>query len=173
MDKMKDGQYIVMMWGCALVFFLSLPLMYIIQLGNKLLFGVVVGHFLINFLVLVFSAPMTPWVVQKFPVAVRFSALAVAYNVSQMIFGASAPLLATFLVCTGSAILGGLLFPASAFISGAAVFIADKTNFGRRVFAESINEQEILSHEELLLNHPDHYEGDPNVYLELGANEKV
>lgn len=141
-DKLEDGLFIVMTGSCIFVFILSLPLMYIIQLGSTCLFGVIVGHFCINFGVVLFGAPMTAWMTQKFPIALRYSALAIAYNTSQMLFGGIAPFLATAITCNSKyKILGGLLFLMAATITCMGVLVSDKTFFGRRAFAEAIKEQ--------------------------------
>ncbi len=142
-DGLHDGVFRVMMAGCAFVLLLSMPLMYLISLGRTYYFCVVFGHLFINFGVVIFGAPMTAWMTQKFPVALRYSALAIAYNLSQMLFGGVAPFLATLLSCgSGHRLLGGLLFVLAAAISLAAVVVGDKSAAGRLAFIDAIEEHD-------------------------------
>ena len=140
-DGLHDGVFRVMMAGCAFVLLLSMPLMYLISLGRTCYFCVVFGHLFINFGVVIFGAPMTAWMTQKFPVALRYSALAIAYNLSQMLFGGIAPFLATLLSCgSGYRLLGGLLFLFAAAISLTAVVVGDKSTAGRLAFRQALDE---------------------------------
>ena len=140
-DGLHDGVFRVMMAGCAFVLLLSMLLMYLISLGRTCYFCVVFGHLFINFGVVIFGAPMTAWMTQKFPVALRYSALAIAYNLSQMLFGGIAPFLATLLSCgSGYRLLGGLLFLFAAAISLTAVVVGDKSTAGRLAFRQALDE---------------------------------
>ena len=142
-DRIQDGLFRVMAIGCAYMILLPLPLMYIIQLGSEFPFGVVIGHFCINFGVVLYGSPLTAWMVQKFPVALRYSALAISYNTAQMLFASMTPLLATAISCASKyRILGGLLFLVTAIVSGLTIIVADKTIFGRRAFAKAIEERQ-------------------------------
>ena len=142
-DRLYDGVFRVMAAGCALVLALSMPLMYLVQRGSACYACVVLGHLGITLSVSVFGAPMTAWMTQKFPVALRYSALAIAYNLSQMLFGGVAPFLATLLSCgSGHRLLGGLLFVLAAAISLAAVVVGDKSAAGRLAFIDAIEEHD-------------------------------
>ena len=136
-DRLHDGLFTVMMAACAFLIILSLPLMYIIQLGSTCLFGVVIGHLFLDFGVVLYSAPMIAWMIQKFPVAVRYSALAIAYNVALMLFGGTGPIIATAMTCNSPSfkIVAGVLFMIAALISGLTVYVADKTTFGKSAFS--------------------------------------
>ena len=140
-DRLYDGVFRVMAAGCALVLALSMPLMYLVQRGSACYACVVLGHLGITLSVSVFGAPMTAWMTQKFPVALRYSALAIAYNLSQMLFGGIAPFLATLLSCgSGYRLLGGLLFLFAAAISLTAVVVGDKSTAGRLAFRQALDE---------------------------------
>ena len=142
-DRLYDGVFRVMAAGCALVLALSMPLMYLVQRGSACYACVVLGHLGITLSVSVFGAPMTAWMTQKFPVALRYSALAIAYNLSQMLFGGIAPFLATLLSCgSGYRLLGGLLFLFAAAISLTAVVVGDKSAAGRLAFIDAIEEHD-------------------------------
>ena len=142
-DGIYDGVFRVMMAGCVFVLVLSMPIMYIISLGNTCYVCVIFGHLMINFGVAMFGAPMTAWMTLKFPVSLRYSALAIAYNLSQMLFGGIAPFLATAMSCSsGYRLLGGLLFVFAAVISLAAVIVGDKSTMGRRAFIEALEEHD-------------------------------
>ena len=140
-DGIYDGVFRVMMAGCVFVLVLSMPIMYIISLGNTCYVCVIFGHLMINFGVAMFGAPMTAWMTLKFPVSLRYSALAIAYNLSQMLFGGIAPFLATAMSCSsGYRLLGGLLFVFAAVISLAAVIVGDKSTMGRMAFKQALDE---------------------------------
>ena len=149
-DRLNDGVFRVMIAGCCFVSVLAMPLMVLLQQGRGCYFCVVFAHMWLIFGVAIFGAPMTAWMTHKFPVALRYSALAIAYNLSQMLFGGIAPFLATAMSCNSSYTpLGGLLFVLAAIVSLVAVIVGDKTAWGKRAFVQALEEQKRTGYEEV------------------------
>lgn len=65
--------------------------------------------------------------VEQFPTAIRYSGIAVSYNLAMAVLGGSAPVLATWLIDeTGHALAPAFLLPAAAIVAALAVWAMDE-----------------------------------------------
>lgn len=94
--------------------------------GTDDLAGLVLSQMAWTVLIATYSAPLTSWMIGRFPVRVRYVGLATAYNLSQAIFGGPAELLLSA-IATSSALLEApaLYFSAVAAVSVAGLLISE------------------------------------------------
>ncbi|MBM7345040.1 MFS transporter [Pantoea coffeiphila] len=96
--KLSDiyGRKPVWIFGCTGFILLSVPCFYALGSNNMLLvFG---GLLLLGLLLTCFLSTVASTLPALFPTAVRYSGLAIAYNLSTSAFGGTAPLLSSWLV---------------------------------------------------------------------------
>lgn len=74
----------------------SYPIFSLLLRGD--LFGVVLGHFLFSVLVSANTGPVMALLVEAFPTRVRYSGMALSYNISAAGFGGTAPMAAQWLI---------------------------------------------------------------------------
>ena len=94
--------------------------------GTQNMAGLVLSQLAWQFVIAVYTVPMTPWMVGRFPVRVRYIGLAVSYNLSQAIFGGPAELVLSK-IATSSSLLEApaLYFSAVAVVSVAALLVSE------------------------------------------------
>lgn len=92
----KVGRRRLIILGCALLILFSIPAFMLLQTKSMpLVYLALLGLLLAQ---LLFEGAMGATLVSLFPAAVRFSALALSYNVSVSLFGGTAPLINTWLI---------------------------------------------------------------------------
>ncbi|MDT3722832.1 MFS transporter [Pseudomonas oryzihabitans] len=90
------GRRRLIILGCTLLILFSMPAFLLLQ--TKVIALVYVGVLGLLLAQLLFEGAMGATLVSLFPGAVRFSALALSYNVSVSLFGGTAPLINTWLI---------------------------------------------------------------------------
>jgi MHS family proline/betaine transporter-like MFS transporter len=100
---------------------LSYPLYLIISHGT--LQSLVIGEMIFVLLAAIFQGTINAGVIEQVPTAVRFSVVAVGYNISYSIFGGTAPIVASYAVkLTGNLAAPGLYLMVGAAIALIATF---------------------------------------------------
>jgi len=92
----RVGRRRLIILGCVLLILFSIPAFMLLQTKSLALVYVALGGLLIS--QLLFEGAMGATLVSLFPTAIRFSALALSYNVSVSLFGGTAPLINTWLI---------------------------------------------------------------------------
>lgn len=92
----RVGRRRLIIVGCLLLIAFSIPAFLLLQTKSIALVYVALAGLLIS--QLLFEGAMGATLVSLFPTAVRFSALALSYNVSVSLFGGTAPLINTWLI---------------------------------------------------------------------------
>ncbi|MGJ8526810.1 Proline/betaine transporter [Halomonadaceae bacterium LMG 33818] len=92
----KFGRKPVILTGCIASFVLAIPCLMLIQTGSTplILLGLVIMGLILN----TFTGSMPSTLPALFPTAIRYGALAVAFNVSVSLFGGTTPLVTAWLV---------------------------------------------------------------------------
>ncbi|MBF0477213.1 MAG: MFS transporter [Deltaproteobacteria bacterium] len=90
------GRKTLLVWSSAGMTLLSWPLFMLVDQGG--FFPVLVAQICFTVLMGIFLGPIPAALVDMFPPRVRYSAIALSYNISLCIFGGTAPLVATWLV---------------------------------------------------------------------------
>ncbi len=90
------GRKRCLMWAAIGFVGLSYPLFYLMTQGGMVYFIIAQSSFLL--LAIIFQGPLTATVFELIPTVVRYSVIAVCYNVSYSLFGGTAPFIATYLV---------------------------------------------------------------------------
>ncbi|MEM5325354.1 glycine betaine/L-proline transporter ProP [Paraburkholderia sp. JHI2823] len=90
------GRKPVMLGGCVGLILLSIPALTLIQTGTLL--PVFFGLLILGALLSCFTGVMPSALPALFPTAIRYSALAIGFNVSVSLFGGTTPLVAAWLV---------------------------------------------------------------------------
>jgi MFS transporter, MHS family, proline/betaine transporter len=102
---------------------LSYPLFFMISKANLVHFEIAQGLFLL--LAAVFQGAITAAAFEMVPTVVRYSVIAVCYNISYSLFGGTAPFVATYLVSiTGHKSAPGLYLTLIAVITWCVIFLA-------------------------------------------------
>jgi len=110
----KIGRKPVMMFGCVGLLVLSMPALTLIRMGTALpIFG---GMLILGVLLSSFTGAMPSALPALFPTKIRYSALAIGFNVSVSLFGGTTPLVTAWLVSS----TGNLMMPAY-YLMGASV----------------------------------------------------
>ncbi|MBV9575257.1 MAG: MFS transporter [Gammaproteobacteria bacterium] len=91
----KEKKYFIMTSALS-IFIFSYPLMYLIQQGNLL--SLLIAQGLLSILVCLASAIVPIYLVELFPVSLRYTGVSICYNFSAVLFGGTAPLIATYLI---------------------------------------------------------------------------
>eukprot|EP00041_Stephanoeca_diplocostata_P023962 m.598589 g.598589 ORF g.598589 m.598589 type:complete len:476 (+) comp22422_c0_seq8:221-1648(+) len=84
----------MMLGGIGLILF-TIPLFKLMTLGNDYL--ALLALFIFAILISLWGAPMCTWMVEAFPTELRFTAVAIGYNLAQAIFGGSVEVASTAL----------------------------------------------------------------------------
>ncbi|MDQ0029940.1 MFS transporter [Arthrobacter bambusae] len=113
----KLGRGLVLIFGAILSAVVAIPA-YMLA-GTGTLGGAIVGQALLAAALGIFFGPVGIAYLERFPAHVRFSGSALGYNLAYIVFGGTAPLVATWLVAT----TGNLLSPAI-YTSGLAAVVA-------------------------------------------------
>lgn len=94
--------------------------------GTQDMAGLVLSQLAWQFVIGTYTAPLTPWMVGRFPVRVRYIGLAVSYNLAQAVFGGPAELVLSG-IATSSSLLEApaLYFSAVAVVSVAALLVSE------------------------------------------------
>jgi MHS family proline/betaine transporter-like MFS transporter len=112
----KIGQVPCLLFGAISCLILATPTVYSAYHGNFI--TNIVLHALFAISLGFCYGPRSSFIVQLFPVPVRYSAVAVSYNIANAIFGGTAPLLASLLVQqTGNLLAPGYMIMTMAAIS--------------------------------------------------------
>jgi len=131
-DRLRDGVFRVMFAGGCFLCLAAPFLLTVISHGTQNLAGVILGQLVWMVALAMFGAPMTRWMVGRFPTHVQYCALAIAYNLSQAVFAGPAEFVLTK-IAVGSDMLvaPALYFSAVAALALGALVVAEKTRLGR------------------------------------------
>lgn len=114
--------------GAGLFALVSPLAMYLVAQGGA--GHVIFGQLLLVFAMAIYSAPLCVFMLPLFPVDLRYSGVGIAWNLGHMVFGGSAPLLATALHhSTHNAVLVGLYMSAVATLAFSVVFYGGAHSF--------------------------------------------
>lgn len=111
------GRKPMLLAGCGCFLVLAVPAFLVIGQGGLL--WATLGQLLFAVPVFFFVSALPVSLVEMFPTRVRYSSASITYNLAQMIFGGTAPFVATFLVVRS----GNVLAPAY-YVSGLALVSA-------------------------------------------------
>ena len=126
-DRLEDGRFKVMLAGAVYLAALAPVLLFLIDHGTYP--AVVAGQLLLMLGMAIFGAPMTTWMVGKFPTATQYTGLALAYNLSQAVYAGPALLVATGLLDATGNIWGvGCYWAAVAAVAGCALVVGERTS---------------------------------------------
>lgn len=92
----KVGRKPLLLTGAAGVVVFSLPLYYLMNAGTLLTLSL--GQLGFAVLIALYSGPLMAFFLELVPTHVRYSLVAVSYNLCYAIFGGTAPLIATYLI---------------------------------------------------------------------------
>jgi MHS family proline/betaine transporter-like MFS transporter len=122
----RIGRRPVLMTGCLLLVFGSVPAFMIIRLGTlRMIF---LGCVLVGLMFLCFDSTEPATLPALFPTEVRSGALSVAFNISVSVFGGTTPLINESLVqLTGNRLVPGFYLAAAGAIGAVAVMSAPET----------------------------------------------
>lgn len=91
----KYGRKIILFIGLFLFLLLTYPAFNLINSNDY--YKVLTGQAILGFLVAVYIGPMGAALAELFPTSVRFTGVALAYNISAAAFGGTTPMIATWL----------------------------------------------------------------------------
>ena len=92
----RIGRRKLLMYAAAAFLLLSYPLFSLLLMKD--LNSIILGHIFFAVLVSVYTAPVMAVLVEIFPTRVRYTGMALSYNVSAAVFGGTAPLVAQWLI---------------------------------------------------------------------------
>jgi MHS family proline/betaine transporter-like MFS transporter len=95
----KIGRRKIMM-GAALAMLLSVHWLFAVFTPGQDVTTLAISQFLFCLILGVYMGPVAAMLVELFPTSVRFSGMAISYNMSAAIFGGSAPLVCEWLIAT-------------------------------------------------------------------------
>ena len=122
----RVGRKVCLRWSAMGFVLLSYPLFMVIAQGSIYYF--IAAQVVFVLLAAVYQGTITATVFEMLPTEVRYSVVAVGYNISYSIFGGTAPLVATYIVnITGNKSAPGLYLALGAFIAFLAVSKIQKT----------------------------------------------
>ena len=131
-DRLRDGTFRVMFSGGCFLCLAAPFLLTVISRGASDIVAVVLGQLVWMVSLAMFGAPMTRWMVGRFPTHVQYCALAIAYNLSQAVFAGPAEFVLTKIAVSSDLLVApALYFSAVAVLALGALVVADKTYFGR------------------------------------------
>ncbi|CAG9195084.1 membrane hypothetical protein [Paraburkholderia sabiae] len=122
----RIGRKPVMLLGCVGLFALSIPALLLIRTGAVLpVFG---GLLILGALLSTFTGVMPSSLPALFPTKIRYSALAIGFNVSVSLFGGTTPLVAAWLVDrTGDAMMPAYYLMAASIVGIVSVLALRET----------------------------------------------
>jgi MHS family proline/betaine transporter-like MFS transporter len=92
----RIGRRKLLMSAAAAFLLLSYPLFSLLLMKD--LNSIILGHIFFAVLVSIYTAPVMPVLVEIFPTRVRYTGMALSYNISAAVFGGTAPLVAQWLI---------------------------------------------------------------------------
>jgi MHS family proline/betaine transporter-like MFS transporter len=123
----RFGRKKVLMSASILFIVLTIPAFSLLGTGNFLV--IVLVQILLGALLTLNDGTLPSFLAEMFPTKVRYSGFAVSFNLSNAIFGGTAPLVATWLIATsGSDLAPGWYLMAAAVVSLVAVSLAAETS---------------------------------------------
>jgi MHS family proline/betaine transporter-like MFS transporter len=111
----RIGRRPVMMGGSLLLVLVTYPAFRILAEGGAVGYAIAAGATL-GVLVAACAAPLFAFMAELFPTRVRYASVSIGYNLSVMVFGGTAPFIATFLIDQ----TGSRLAPSAYLIAAAA-----------------------------------------------------
>jgi MHS family proline/betaine transporter-like MFS transporter len=111
----RVGRKPVMLAGISAMVVCAVPLFLLLLSGDMIL--IVLAQVILAMLSATISAPVPASLAELFPARARLSGMSISYNLSQAVFGGSAPLIATW----GAQATGIQVFPAFLLIAAAVI----------------------------------------------------
>jgi len=111
----RIGLLRVIKFGMIALLFLSIPIFYLLSLGNVVL--ITIGMVLMAILIAITYAPLNAYMVLLFPHQYRYSGFGVAFNVGISLFGGTTPLVMLWLINK----TGNFISPAWYYVFGAII----------------------------------------------------
>ncbi|MEO0348290.1 MAG: MFS transporter [Pseudomonadota bacterium] len=116
----RYGRRIVLLTGCIGYIIFGYPIFMLFDMGYSY---ALIGALIFATLVGIYMAPIPAVLAELFPTKVRFTGVAISYNVSASLFGGTAPMVYTYLINkTGIINIAGLYVMFFAFISLITVY---------------------------------------------------
>ena len=147
----RVGRKPVILAGCIGFLVLSIPSIMLIQTGSTLL--IFAGLMVLGLLLNCFTGAMPAALPALFPTAIRYGALAIAFNVSVSLFGGTTPLFTAWLVDVS----GNLMMPAFylmlAAVIGAATILVTPETASKPLKGSSPSASDPAEAKELLAEH--------------------
>lgn len=123
----KFGRKKVLMTASVLFILLTIPAFMLLDTGNFLV--IVLVQVLLGAMLTLNDGTLPSFLAELFPTRVRYSGFAVSFNLSNALFGGTAPFVATLLIATsGSKLAPGWYLMAAAAVSLVAVSLAKETS---------------------------------------------
>lgn len=123
----KLGRKKVLMTASILFVVLTVPLFMLLDTGNFLV--IVLVQILLGAMLTLNDGTLPSFLAEMFPTRVRYTGFAVSFNLSNALFGGTAPFVATFLIgFTGSGLAPGWYLMAAAVIALVAVAFSTETS---------------------------------------------
>ena len=112
-------------WTCAVSF--TVPAFMLLDTGNFAI--ILLVQILLGGMLTLNDGTLPSFLAEMFPTKVRYSGFAVSFNLSNALFGGTAPFMATLLIAqTGSDLAPGFYLVGAAFISLVAVALSKETS---------------------------------------------
>ncbi|MEO8851633.1 MAG: MFS transporter [Allobranchiibius sp.] len=122
----KFGRRRVLMTASVLFFFLTVPAFALLDTSSFAM--ILVVQIVLGGMLTLNDGTLPSFLAELFPTHVRYSGFAISFNLSNAIFGGTAPFVATLLInTTGSKLAPAYYLAAAALISLVAVFLAKET----------------------------------------------
>ena len=123
----KYGRRKVLMTASILFVLLTVPAFMLLDTGNFLV--IVLVQILLGGMLSLNDGTLPSYLAEMFPTRVRYSGFAVSFNLSNALFGGTAPFVATLLIATsGSLLAPGWYLMAAAMVSLVAVALSAETS---------------------------------------------
>lgn len=123
----RFGRKPVLLTGCAAFLLLSVPCLLLVQSGNSLL--IFSGLMILGASLNCFTGALPATLPALFPTAIRYGALAIAFNVSVSLFGGTTPLVTAWLVdATGSLMMPAYYMMAAVTIGAITILFTAETS---------------------------------------------
>lgn len=147
----KIGRKPIILFGSIAALLLSVPELWLIQSGNEAF--ILIGLIMMGLTLNCFTGTMPSTLPALFPTAIRYGALAIAFNVSVSLFGGTTPLVTSWLISAS----GNLYMPAFylmlAGVIGAITILCTRETAGKRLIGSKPAAADKAEAKELLAEH--------------------
>lgn len=147
----KIGRKPIILAGSLSLIILSYPLLMMIQSGNEAL--ILIGLIIMGLTLNCFTGTMPSTLPALFPTAIRYGALAIAFNVSVSLFGGTTPLVTSWLIDATGSLNMPAFYLMLAGVIGAITILCTRETAGKRLVGSAPSASDKAEAKELLEEH--------------------